>query len=69
MILYLERIDQAFVNDESLRCCLDEGCFEWYDRKLITHHSKLVGLTKKILFGLHHFVLVILSLKNLSDEA
>ena len=53
----------------TLRCCLDEGCFEWYDPKLITHHPKLVGPTKKILYWLHHFVLVILSLKNLSDEA
>ena len=46
--------------DGWLRGCLDEGCFEWYDPKLITHHPKLVGPTKKILFGHHHLVLVIL---------
>ena len=45
---------------EWFRCCLDEGCFGWYDPKLITHHPKLVGPTKKMLFGLHHSVLVTL---------
>ena len=30
-----------------VRGCLDEGCFEWYNPKLITHHPKLVGPTKK----------------------